>query len=129
MVKNKDKKIYPTLRLVVSALKDALIVKRVKDSKPLTDQEVTTVLKKMVKQRTESYEVYKKAGRNELLENEEKEINDSKEIKDCFEKLNRATFKFNQGLDKAIIKPIAKGYRNLPDPIQRGIMNPIQMMR
>ena len=62
-LKNKDKKIYPTLRLVVSALKDALIVKRVKDSKPLTDQEVTTVLKKMVKQRTESYEVYKKAGR------------------------------------------------------------------
>ena len=36
------------------------------------------------------------------------------EIKDCFEKLNRATFAFNQGLDKAIIKPIAKGYRNLP---------------
>ena len=32
------------------------------------------------------------------------------EIKDCFEKLNRATFKFNQGLDKAIIKPIAEGY-------------------
>ena len=33
-------------------------------------------------------------------------------IKDCFEKLNRATFAFNQGLDKAIIKPIARGYRN-----------------
>ena len=46
-----------------------------------------------------------------------------KEIKDCFEKLNRATFKFNQGLDKTIIKPIAKGYRNLPDPIQRGTSN------
>ena len=29
-------------------------------------------------------------------------------IKDCFEKLNRATFAFNQGLDKSIIKPIAK---------------------
>ena len=42
-----------------------------------------------------------------------------KKIKDCFEKLNRATFSFNQGLDKAIIKPIAKGYRNLPIPIQK----------
>jgi len=73
-LKNKDKKIYPTLRLVVSALKDALIVKRVKDSKPLTDQEVTTVLKKMVKQRTESYEVYKKAGRDELSKKEQNEI-------------------------------------------------------
>ena len=47
------------------------------------------------------------------------------EIKDCFEKLNRATFKFNQSLDKAIIKPIAKGYRNLPDPIQRGTTNAV----
>ena len=48
-----------------------------------------------------------------------------KEIKDCFEKLNRATFAFNQGLDKAIIKPIAKGYRNLPDKIQRGTNNAV----
>jgi len=45
------------------------------------------------------------------------------EIKDCFEKLNRATFAFNQGLDKALIKPIAEGYRNLPDPIQKGTKN------
>jgi phospholipid-binding lipoprotein MlaA len=39
--------------------------------------------------------------------------------------LNRATFAFNQGLDKAIIKPIAKGYRNLPDPIQKGTKNAV----
>ena len=44
-------------------------------------------------------------------------------IKDCFEKLNRATFSFNQSLDKALIKPIAKGYKNLPDPIQKGTSN------
>ena len=49
-----------------------------------------------------------------------------KEIKDCFEKLNRATFKFNQGLDKTIIKPIAKGYRNLPTPIQKGTTNAVR---
>jgi phospholipid-binding lipoprotein MlaA len=48
-----------------------------------------------------------------------------KETKDCFEKLNRTTFAFNQGLDKALIKPIAKGYRNLPDPIQRGTKNAV----
>ena len=47
----------------------------------------------------------------------------TKEIKDCFEKLNRATFSFNQSLDKAIIKPIAKGYRKLPDQIQIGTSN------
>ena len=47
------------------------------------------------------------------------------EIKDCFEKLNRTTFAFNQGLDKALIKPIAKEYRNLPDPIQIGTKNAV----
>ena len=49
-----------------------------------------------------------------------------KKIKDCFEKLNRVTFSFNQGLDKAIIKPIAKGYKNLPDPIQKGTGNAVK---
>ena len=44
-------------------------------------------------------------------------------IKDCFEKLNRVTFAFNKGLDKALIKPIAKSYRNLPDPVQKGTKN------
>ena len=39
--------------------------------------------------------------------------------------MNRATFSFNQGLDKALIKPIAKGYRNLPDPIQKGTKNAV----
>ena len=51
--------------------------------------------------------------------------NKPKEIRDCFEKLNRATFAFNQGLDKVIIKPMAKGYRNLPDPIQKGTRNAV----
>ena len=47
-------------------------------------------------------------------------------IKDCFEKLNRATFAFNQGLDKVIMKPIAKGYRNLPNPVQKGAGNAVK---
>ena len=50
----------------------------------------------------------------------------SKEIKDCFEPLNRATFSFNQGLDKAVIKPIAKGYRKLPDSVQSGTGNALK---
>ena len=45
------------------------------------------------------------------------------EVKDCFEKLNRATFALNQGLDKVIFKPIAKGYRKLPSPIRTGTGN------
>ena len=52
--------------------------------------------------------------------------NKPQKIKDCFEKLNRITFSFNQGVDKAIIKPIAKSYRNLPDPIQKGTGNAVK---
>ena len=47
----------------------------------------------------------------------------SKPVKDCFEPLNRATFAFNQSLDKAILKPIAKSYRNLPTPVKNGTSN------
>ena len=43
--------------------------------------------------------------------------------KDCFEPLNRATFALNQGLDKAILKPVAKGYRALPAPVKKGTGN------
>ncbi len=73
-LKAKDKSTYPTLRLIVSAIKDAEIVNRTKGQKEISDTEVTSILKKMIKQRNESCEVYKKAGRNELLENEKKEI-------------------------------------------------------
>ena len=48
---------------------------------------------------------------------------ENEEVKDCFEGLNRATFAFNQGLDKAIFEPIAKGYRKLPSPIRTGTGN------
>ena len=51
--------------------------------------------------------------------------NKPNEIKDCFEKLNRTTFALNQSLDSAIIEPIAKGYRNLPDPVQKGTNNAV----
>ena len=73
-LKSKDKNLYPTLRLMVSAIKDAEIANRGKESKGLTDQDITSLLKKMIKQRNESCEVYKKAGRTELLESETKEI-------------------------------------------------------
>ena len=55
-----------------------------------------------------------------------KNENQTKEVKDCFEKLNRATFAFNQGLDKAVIKPLAESFRDLPDPIQRGTSNAVK---
>ena len=73
-LKDKDKNIYPTLRLVISAIKDVEIANRTKESKGISDSDITSILKKMLKQRNESYEVYKKAGRQELLDIEKKEI-------------------------------------------------------
>ena len=73
-LKSKDKNTYPTLRLIVSAIKDAEIAGRTKGQKEMSDSELTAILKKMIKQRNESCEVYKKAGGSELLENEKKEI-------------------------------------------------------
>ena len=73
-LKNKDKSVYPTLRLIISGIKNVLIANRIKEIKELSDQDIMVILKKMVKQRNESCEVYKKAGRIELLEIETKEI-------------------------------------------------------
>ncbi len=73
-LKAKDKNTYPTLRLIVSAIKDAEIAGRSKGEKEIKNSDIISLLKKMIKQRNESCEVYKKAGRNELLENEKKEI-------------------------------------------------------
>ena len=73
-LKDKDKNIYPTLRLVVSAIKDAEIANRTKESKGISDSDIMSILKKMLKQRNESFEVYKKAGRQELFDIEKKEI-------------------------------------------------------
>ena len=47
----------------------------------------------------------------------------SGKVKDCFEPINRATFKFNQVLDNIIFEPVAKGYRKLPSPVRTGTSN------
>ena len=73
-LKAKDKKTYSTLRLIIAAIKDTIIAKKIKDKNMLPDNDLTSLLKKMVKQRNDSCEAYKKAGRNELLENEISEI-------------------------------------------------------
>ena len=48
---------------------------------------------------------------------------EEKNVKDCFEKINRTTFAFNMALDKAVFRPVAAGYRKLPSPIRIGTSN------
>ncbi|WP_440669982.1 MlaA family lipoprotein [Candidatus Pelagibacter sp. HIMB1483] len=49
--------------------------------------------------------------------------NEPSEVKDCFEKINRVTFAFNQTLDGAIFQPVASLYRKLPSPAKTGVSN------
>ena len=48
---------------------------------------------------------------------------EEKQVKDCFEKINRATFAFNMALDKVLFRPVASGYRKLPSPVRIGTSN------
>ena len=61
-------------------------------------------------------------GETEISSNKN---NNQAEVKDCFESINRGIFAFNQGLDKALFKPLAKGYRKLPQPVRSGTSNVI----
>ena len=73
-LKNKDKNLISTLRLMIAAIKDGEIAKRKGDKKDITDNDIITILRKMIKQRKESSDIYKKAGRNELFQKEYEEV-------------------------------------------------------
>ena len=63
------------------------------------------------------------AGDDGQIKLNENNSNEYVEVKDCFEKVNRGIFAFNQALDKVIFKPLAKGYRVFPQPIRSGTSN------
>jgi len=72
----KDQRRVGTLRLINSALKDKDIEARGLGKGPLSDEEILALLQKMIKQRNDSIEAYEKAGRADLVaqEQEEKQI-------------------------------------------------------
>ena len=73
-LKERDKVKISTLRLVIAAIKDRDIAVRTNDNKSgIQDDDIKQLLKKMIKQRNESIEIYKKNNRNDLLETELKE--------------------------------------------------------
>tara|TARA_B100000315_G_scaffold253985_3_gene294004 strand:+ start:142 stop:609 length:468 start_codon:yes stop_codon:yes gene_type:complete len=72
---NKDKDSVRTLRLILAVLKDKEISERSNGkSEEISDDEVLSLLRKMIKQRKESVELYKKGKRDDLANNENKEI-------------------------------------------------------
>ena len=74
ILKSKDKTQISTYRLILSGIKDLDISNRSGPNKKNTDDEdIKKLLKKMIKQRSESIDIYKKNNRRDLLEVEEKE--------------------------------------------------------
>ena len=74
-LKSKDKTKISTYRLILSSIKDLDIANRSGPNKKDTDDEdIKKLLKKMVKQRTESIDIYKKNNRADLLEVEQNEL-------------------------------------------------------
>ena len=73
-LKSKDKIQVSTYRLILSSIKDLDISNRSGPNKKDTnDEDIKKLLKKMIKQRSESIDIYKKNNRKDLLEIEEKE--------------------------------------------------------
>ena len=73
-MKAKNKRAVSTLRMVNSTLKNADIEARGAGKPALGEAEVLAILQKMIKQRQESVELYKKGGRDDLVAQEEAEI-------------------------------------------------------
>ena len=74
-LKAKDKILISTLRLILAAIKDKDISIRSKDNREgIKDNDIKQLFKKMIKQRNESIEIYKKNNRSDLLEIENKEV-------------------------------------------------------
>ena len=75
-LKSKDKIKISTYRLILSSIKDVDILNRSGPNKKETDDEdIKKLLKKMMKQRAESIDIYKKNNRSDLLEIEQNEFN------------------------------------------------------
>ena len=73
-VKAQDKRRVPTLRLIMAAIKDRDILNRGTGKEPVTNEEISTILAKMIKQREESAKLYEDGGRQELAAQERAEI-------------------------------------------------------
>jgi uncharacterized protein YqeY len=74
-LKSKNKNLVSTLRLILAGIKDRDIANRTSSNKEeVKESDILTLLKKMRKQRQDSIDLYKKGGRQELIDIEKEEI-------------------------------------------------------
>tara|TARA_Y100001970_G_scaffold39874_1_gene49123 strand:- start:631 stop:1095 length:465 start_codon:yes stop_codon:yes gene_type:complete len=132
-LKSKDKIQISTYRLILSGIKDLDIVNRSGSNKKETnDEDIKKLLKKMIKQRSESIEVYKKNNRQDLLEVEEKEseillgylpkqLSDEETKKICEETINKLNASSIKDMGK-VMGELKKNYSNNVDFSKAGTL-------
>ena len=132
-LKSKDKIKISTYRLILSGIKDLDIANRSGPNKKETDDEdIKKLLKKMIKQRSESIEIYKKNNRKDLLEVEEKEsevlfsylpkqLNEEETKKICQEIINKLSATSPKDMGK-IMGELKKKYSDSIDFAKAGVL-------
>ncbi len=132
-LKEKNRTLISTLRLIMAGIKDKDIAFRSKDNKEgIKDEDIKQLLKKMIKQRNESIEIYKKGNRNDLLDIENKEVqiiskflptqlNEKETNKICQEAMNKvgATSVKDMGKVMGLLK---KNYADVLDFSKAGLI-------
>ena len=125
-LKERNKLKISTLRLILAAVKDRDIASRTSDNRTgIKDEDIKQLLKKMIKQRNESIEIYKKNNRIDLLEIEKgeveiistflpKQMNEAETIKICKETIQLIKAQGPKDIGK-VMGAIKKKYSNVLD--------------
>ena len=125
-LKERNKLKISTLRLILAAVKDGDIASRTPDNRTgIKDEDIKQLLKKMIKQRNESIEIYKKNNRIDLLEIEKgeveiistflpKQLSDAETLKICKETIQSIKAQEPKDIGK-VMGIIKKKYANILD--------------
>ena len=125
-LKERNKLQISTLRLILAAIKDRDIATRTADNREgIKDSDIKLLLKKMIKQRNESIEIYKKSNRNDLLAIEKgeveiistflpKQMNEAETIKICEETIQSIKAQGPKDIGK-VMGMIKKKYSDVLD--------------
>ena len=125
-LKERNKIQISTLRLILAGIKDRDIAIRTSDNRAgIKDDDIRQLLKKMIKQRNESIEIYQKNNRNDLLEVEKREVevissflpkqmNEAETIKICKETIQSIKAQGPKDIGK-VMGAIKKKYSDVLD--------------
>ena len=125
-LKERNKLKISTLRLILAAVKDRDIASRTPDNRTgIKDEDIKQLLKKMIKQRNESIEIYQKNNRTDLLEIEKgeveiistflpKQLSDAETLKICKETIQSIKAQGPKDIGK-VMGTIKKKYANVLD--------------